>query len=567
MAKKNVKSNTLYVTTVAAAPEREFQKHLDDLGLASADGYRHWCKENGFRASTQKDWQERRHEKQKMARLKAEETARRVYARHYESLGFREVETYHKWCEDNGFSQSLRKPEAQREQERGALQRWKAQETLQKGNRFLRKPEEAIQAIFRGELAPDAERAPVLFAVWNAARRTEGPQKKNERECFLRLLLHVQKRGDLLRDDPAVAHLGPNPNNTYIAGLLALACHYTKWIRPLELWKPDSRSAGKQFHSLAQHLLAQYSVPAFLDAAWFAGQNNEARRQQGWFVHIGSGKNIRTADLPLKLSEKAAHHVQFAPPNFSVAAGLRWGQLRALNASPNLIRAIVATSLGECFDNEEFWTSVLHFFVNNLMLDLTQIGPMTDYIRHRKFVPQTLAQPDGTLVTAPPEPNFSMKGRTPDALLRRVEEWHQTLIQEKKTVGKEWGASGVGPLLYKEAPERGGIPLEWTFHELRTTVELATEGRAMHHCVRTYADSCLSGRLSIWSLRLKEGDYPPRRVMTLAVHNEKRSIVEARGKCNKLPGQRKVPPHLDDAPRILKLWMDAEKLTNAAYMG
>ena len=567
MAKKQAKSNNFYITEAAPATEREFKKHLEDLGLASADQYRQWCKQNGFRAVTHKDWQDRRHEKQTMERLRATETLRRDQERHYQSLGFRDGETYYAWCAQRGFTQSQRKSADQCEQEREALKREKAQAAMQSGNRFLRKPEEAIQTIFRGEFKPDGERAPVLLLVWQAAQSLAGPAKKNERECLLRLLLRVQQRGDLLRDDPVIAHLGPNENNTYIGALTALACHYTQWIRPLDAWKPDSHSAGKQFASLARHLLAKYAVPAFLDSVWFAGQDEWARRQQGWHVHIGAGKNIRTADLPLKLSEKAAHHVQFAPANFSAFGGLRWGQLRALNAAPNLIRAVVATPLGENFEQEEFWVSVLHFFVNDPMLDAAHIGPIVDYIRHRKFVPQVIAQPDGTLLAEPPEPNFSMKGRTPEALLRRVEEWHRTLIHEQKVVAKQWGPAPLNPLFYKEPPERGGVPLEWSIHELRTTSELSAEGRAMSHCVGTYVASCLSGSLSVWSLRLKEGAGLPRRVMTIAVSHSKRSIIEARGKCNKLPGDRKAPPRLDAAPRILKLWMDAQALTNSAYMG
>ena len=201
------------------------------------------------------------------------------------------------------------------------------------------------------------------------------------------------------------------------------------------------------------------------------------------------------------------------------------------------------------------------------MLDAAHIGPIVDYIQHRKFTPQVTALPDGTFLAEPPEPNFSMKGRTPEALLRSVEAWHRTILHEKKTVAKEWGPSPLGPLFYKEPHDRGGVPLEWSLHELRTTSELSAEGRAINHCVGTYADSCLSGRLSVWSLRLKEGASLPRRVMTIAVSHDKRSIVEARGKCNKLPGDRKAPPRLDDAPRILKLWMEAQSLTNTAYMG
>ena len=140
-----------------------------------------------------------------------------------------------------------------------------------------------------------------------------------------------------------------------VAGLLALATHHKRWIRPVEEWEPTGTSPLPRFSSLARHLLAAYPVPHFMTSVWLEGRSVEARRRQGWYLHIGSGRNIRTADLPLPYTKKMAHEFLQAPDHFTVEAALRWGQVRGLGGSKELALAIAATRLGRSFESEDFW--------------------------------------------------------------------------------------------------------------------------------------------------------------------------------------------------------------------
>ena len=92
-------------------------------------------------------------------------------------------------------------------------------------------------------------------------------------------------------------------------------------------------------------------------------------RHQGWYKHIGLGRNIRTADLPLPYTKRMAHLFLQAPDHFTVEMALRWGQVRGLGGSEVLASAVAATRLGRSFEHEDFWQTVLHFFVNEPMLD------------------------------------------------------------------------------------------------------------------------------------------------------------------------------------------------------
>ena len=63
----------------------------------------------------------------------------------------------------------------------------------------------------------------------------------------------------------------------------------------------------------------------------------------------------------------------------------------------------------------------------------------------------------------------------------------------------------------------------------------------MRHCVGTYAERCAKKRTSIWSMQV-ENQRGRRRVLTIEVDLPKRTICQARRKCNRLPkaGEREV---------------------------
>ena len=97
-------------------------------------------------------------------------------------------------------------------------------------------------------------------------------------------------------------------------------------------------------------------------------------RQQGWYKHIGLGRNIRTADLPLPYTKMMAHHFLQAPDHFTVEGRCVGGRCVGWVARRCLASAVVATRLGRSFEHEDFWQTVLHFFVNEPMLDLVRMS-------------------------------------------------------------------------------------------------------------------------------------------------------------------------------------------------
>ena len=145
----------------------------------------------------------------------------------------------------------------------------------------------------------------------------------------------------------------------------------------------------------------------------------------------------------MKLTKRAAHLFPSAPKEFSIEAALRWCQTVALGADDRLARTLATTRLAELQQDEEFWQSVVFFFINNPMLNPRQAGPLIDFIYNLKFVPTEVSKPDGSVSLEILEPNFSMKGRSGIALLCRMEEWHHDLAKETRRTGREWESCGL----------------------------------------------------------------------------------------------------------------------------
>jgi hypothetical protein len=546
---------TASLDTLATADDK-LQRHLRALGLDSAEAYRAWCREHGFRDSLRKNWQEWREERQAAEKAAAAQKSTAAGRRHLQAIGFPTLEEYQAWCRQHGFSPTLNKSPDQRHHELRTRERVRGQQALTEARRRTRRPSETIQAIFSGELRADELKGslfPRLHALAAAAATTPPVHA-----ALLRLLLHVEKRADLLHLDPAIGVLGPQAGNSYLEALAALARHEHTWLRPPEEWAPESRSRRRQFGSLARHLLARYPVPAFMDAAWFRGDSPEAARQRGWFIHIGGGKNIRTADVPVGLTKMMAHEFLHAPDDSSIEAALRWGQIRGMGGDESLVRAVVGTRLGDTFEHEEFWQTVLQWFVNNPMLDTACVGPIVDYIHHQKLVPREIVADDGTVHRGDPSlPDFSMKGRTVGALLARVEEWHAHLARETRRPQDRWERSDIPEYHSLQVDRQSGNVMAWTIRELLTSRELRDEGKALNHCVASYARSCANGCTSVWSIRVEDiQQATPRPVMTVAIKS--RSITQARGKANALPGSKKGGPRLDQALAILRQWARQE---------
>jgi hypothetical protein len=373
-----------------------------------------------------------------------------------------------------------------------------------------------------------------------------------ERQSIFEHLLHlVRSRTALLRPPGTGRRYETMFPTQIVCGLLALASHREDWLRPADDWLPSGAGPLPEFASLVQHLLAGYPVPLFMVSVWFWRADAEGRRRQDWYKHLGLGRNIRTADIPLPLTKRMAHEFTQAPDHYSVEKAMRWGQVRGLGGSKALAQTVVATRLGRSFEHEDFWRTVVHFFVNHPELDFAHVGPIVDYLHHQRFVPQDVFLEEGAIVDDPLQPNLSIKGRTPRSLLRQVAEWHARLRYRPEVADLRWWRSRIGEFRLIESDGQGQAERCWTIQELLSSGELVREGAAMRHCVASYARACASRKTSIWSMRCDSAGRRYR-ALTIEVDLPTKTIWQARRRNNALPTAK--------LRRIMEQWARQEGL-------
>lgn len=486
------------------------------------------------------------------------DTITKVQQEHITALGLDSVAAYRSWCRDHGFSRRLDKDWRQLCREREAAAAPRIERRLKKRRSESRNFADTIRAICDKELTADDVTAPVLkhLAYYVYANQPQHDGRPVCRHGLARLLLHVRKRRAKFFD-PRVS-LGVEGDDlgvTYLEALVAIAAYQPYWLRPLDQWKPRTHNADRQFASLVRHLFALYDVPAFFDAAWFAGNSPDGRAQRSWYRHIGKGLNIRQCDTPIALTKKMAHVLMQAPSDLSINEAFRWAQVHGLGGDDRLARALLGTRLGRSFEYDEFWTTVIRWFIAHPMLDRLHVGPIIDYLHAQKFANENVIDRNGHAVE-PPQPNLSMKGRSPDVLLRQVERWHGELARDNRVQVRQWSPQPFGGFEFLEGDRERENWKQWTIRELVSTKSLLAEGRQMKHCVGSYAYSCSLGRSSIWTMELATKDGVGKAV-TIEVRNAQRLICQVRGRANR-------PATLVELG-ILRRWATKAGLKIASY--
>ena len=364
---------------------------------------------------------------------------------------------------------------------------------------------------------------------------------------FVQFLGDVRGRSDLLRPARFRGRVEDGWLDTILGGLLALYAHRREWLRPIRGWEPTEANPLPIFSTLAHHLLADYPVPPVLLSAWFRGITAKGRQEQGWFKHAGQGKSLRDAGFPVRLTRRMAHEFAHAPAHYPIDFALRWAQVQGLGGSDGLARAVAATRLGRMFANDQFWTSVIHLFLNTSRLDPAQIEPIIEYLHGQKFERRSVIIGEDTEVELePPEPELSVKGRTVASLMRRVVEWQAERKEEVKRTLIRWDRSRISGFLGRDEAGRS-----WTIRELLDSNEMAAEGKAMEHCVATYTDWCARQLTTIWSVGIETPE-GRQRAATVEVNPASREVVQAKARDNEEPDE--------SCMAILKEWAGREGL-------
>lgn len=321
----------------------------------------------------------------------------------------------------------------------------------------------------------------------------------------------------------------------YKCGLLVLAMYEKDFKNKVTDWKPNpSTPAGDpQFHDLVKFLLVKYDVPAFVKSSWF---DLWAAQGRYWYLQLGNGAPVKNLEgMPTELTRMEAHWLLKTPENYGMNQAVRWAQLKAMDAPDDMILYIMQSYLGWSFgENEDFVKEVLRWFAQHKPYHYVLTPELVSYAEemHKKH------------------PDWSIKGRTIEALIEQSREFHDFNREEDIVGYHKWEPSGVGSSTWAEWDKLGlkGYQLV----ELLDTKELEREGEVMDHCVATYAYTCLSYRSTIFSLRKDEGN-TEESVATIEVDLINKRIAQAMG--------QEDTPVGDKVEKWLRQWAEVEGLT------
>ena len=365
---------------------------------------------------------------------------------------------------------------------------------------------------------------------------------------FQEMLICARKRARRLFEAPVCDgyHLG-------VEALVSLFRFRGAHIRPAIDWTGTTSSWRPAVASLAHHLICKYKVPMFLTSSWYA-TDSAADRKRGWFVAHSRGASFRSLDLPMAMTRKMEHIFLASQAHLPIEHAMRRAELLALGAPAEIVNAVMATRVAADLRNGDFWRTVWMFLIANAGdLDSAQIGPLIDYIqavRHDRIQ-------DGLVEFGPPQPAFSMKGRTVQSMLRLMRDWHGSLGAGSATLS--WKPSPFEPWLFEEpGRDESEKPKRWQMMELTNSAQLRSEGAALHHCVASYANHCYRGSSSIWSLRFWQGE-KVRHVLTVEINPTKRAVIQARGRANRIASGKSL--------RLLQDWAARERLRMAIGNG
>jgi len=321
-------------------------------------------------------------------------------------------------------------------------------------------------------------------------------------------------------------------------------------------WHPQmkTRDAARLRLAAARHLFAHYPVPAMLERVWIdhAGLDaQEVRLRKGWYVAAARGASLYKAGASQWLTRKEVHVFLNPPAGLGFAEAFWYAVARSYVDAPGPAVCVARSKIARSPRAEmPFWREVARFFCAN-PAPVETIDDLCDYLAECR-------RRDAA---------YRIEGRTLASLRRRMHDWHRDVAAIERieairrraagraacakgasAVDRAWTGSALADWEWTPSRKDGKSSDErFVVRQLKQAEDLVMESRAMRHCVSTYADKCIAGHASIWSLRrCAKGRID--RLLTIEVDQQRRA-VQVRGFANR-------PAHAEEH-NVLERWAKA----------
>src|SRR5262245_32977477 len=252
-------------------------------------------------------------------------------------------------------------------------------------------------------------------------------------------------------------------------------------LRSPEDWRCrlKSRSEDRRFIDLVRFAFARYPVPAHLEHVWIEDVDDDfvddvrararraGARRRGparpdllrWYIVATQGGSLHKKAAHPYMSKLETHHFLNAPEHLTSGQAAFWYAVARAQADDEAAaRRIAQSKLRDYSVASTFWKDVARFFARNP----TSLQEMDDLIDFFAFAKEE-------------DQSFSLKGRTLQALRRRMEEWHRALVKQQTIAGGAWSGRAIPDAEYEAGSESKRAI--WRFRQIKTGNDLFREGQ------------------------------------------------------------------------------------------
>lgn len=308
----------------------------------------------------------------------------------------------------------------------------------------------------------------------------------------------------------------------------AIKTYRTLWINDPSTWVNTRKTKNMDTLRLdmVRYVFGIYRCPSFLEKVWLPTKDepHHVRERENvdieyttWYLTVAQGGSLFKTCTKGILSKKETHAFIHGPKKYTIKQNIWWARAFCeSNENLGIANRIAQSGLvGRAIDSE-FWISVMRFFVR-FPTTLNEMNDLIDYFRRHALIENE---------------NYSLKGRSLEAVRRSCEEWHRFLNKQASIGGGTWPGSELDNWQCTTGKDEHKI--RWKMTQINSGNALLKEGQKMRHCVVSYKRDCVNGKCSIWSLSSADMNGNAKRNLTVEL-TSRGEVTQARGLANRGP--------------------------------
>lgn len=308
--------------------------------------------------------------------------------------------------------------------------------------------------------------------------------------------------------------------------------------------RTKSSDRHKQMMEVVRFAFGKFAVPKLLEKAWLSHQNMPARFNQAsadnavkvadpclrlngmakedfkeWYVCVATGGSLYKERLKDTFTKKEVHTFLTCPFDISLNQAVIYAVAKCAGANEGIALCICRSKLVEKPFND-FWKGIIRFFAMDCPDEINTINDLLDFFTFKKNENHDYA--------------VLGHGFNLESLKKKMKDWHWAMGRIKAMGEGRWDGFDMPDDVFESRDkEVHDKVLKWNFKQIKDAKTLALEGNQMRHCVFSYKHSCVSGKISIWTLTTENWLGLIKKKLTIELRDDGR-IAQVRGLANRL---------------------------------